>query len=80
MTMRKTEARAIDLCDRVNELSLRRTLLGSCRNELNDKKALLAKGDTSVMPRIKELFDLIEMHNAWIERNLPIIQSMMKVS
>lgn len=77
MTIRRQDYQKHDLMERINEYATVRTFLHANKDELNHLKVRLEKGDKSVLPRIKELFDLIEEKNAWIQRNLPIIRSQM---
>jgi len=77
MTIRKQDYQKQDLMDRINEYATVRTFLHANKDELNHLKVRFANGDKSVLPRIYELFDLIDEKNAWINCNLPIIKKQM---
>lgn len=77
MTIRKQEAQKQELATRINEYSTVRTFLHANKDELNKLQEKLRSGDISVLPRVKELFDLIDEKNTWIKNNLPIIKKQM---
>lgn len=77
MTIRKEFLRSHDLNDRINEYQTQKVFLHANLDELNVLQKKLREGDTSVMTRIKELFDLVDEKRAWISRNLPIIKEQM---
>lgn len=74
MTIRKSMKAIADLDARSSELYNRRIFIRACRAELEEKQKLLASGDISVADRINELFEIIDDHVAWINRNVPIIK------
>lgn len=77
MTIRKSVLRSHDLNDRINEYQTQKLFLHANLDELNVLQQKLRDGDTSVMARVKELFDLVDEKRAWIKRNLPIIKEQM---
>ena len=77
MTIRREFLASHDLNDRINELQTQRTFLHANLDELNVLQAKLRKGDSSVIGRVHELFDLIDEKRAWIKRNIPIIKEQM---
>ena len=75
MTIRREIKEAQMLNDRINELYNRRIFLRNCKDELLNLEKKFRAGDKTVASRIRELFDIIDKHNEWIARNLPIIKA-----
>ena len=77
MTIRRETLESHDLNDRINEFQTQKLFLHANLDELNKLQMKLRNGDHSVMPRVKELFDLIDEKREWIKRNIPIIKEQM---
>ena len=77
MTIRREVLESHDLNDRINEFQTQKLFLHANLDELNKLQMKLRSGDHSVMPRVKELFDLIDEKREWIKRNIPIIKEQM---
>ena len=69
---------ARDLQARIDELHTRKVFLNANSDELAVLRKKLDAGDTSVVPRINELFDLIDNAREWIKTNEKIIKELLK--
>lgn len=75
---RKYIKNARELQARIDEMHTKKVFLNNNRNELNALRAKLADGDTTVVPRIRELFDIIDEEKAWIDTNEKIIKDLLR--
>lgn len=74
MRVRKEFKEAFDRQSRINEYANRRDAVHSCKNELNELTKKFNEGDSTVLSRIRDLFDIIDYHEEWMKRNLDAIK------